>query len=85
MTKDESSLIVAQMHAVAMAETPVPALTALVPAHPFPVTERVETVLPNIHEIITVDIALMIVRPYAGTSGDAAVHKHRSHGDACLT
>lgn len=58
---DEIALIITKMHTTALAVSEVSALGTLTLPHPFTVTVRQETVLPDIHEIILVDIALMIV------------------------
>ena len=42
--------------------------------HPCTVAERLETVFPNIKEVILVDIALHIAAIDVGASGDGAVN-----------
>lgn len=64
---DEIALIITKMHTATLAVSEVSALGTLTLPHPFTVTVRKETVLPDIHEIILVDIALMIVGTDAGT------------------
>ena len=64
---DEIALIITKMHTTALAVSEVSALGTLTLPHPFTVTVRLETVLPDVHEIILVDVALMIVGTDAGT------------------
>lgn len=64
---DEIALIITKMHTTALAVSEVSALGTLTLPHPFTVAVRLETVLPDVHEIILVDIALMIVGTDAGT------------------
>ncbi len=40
---------------------------------------------PHLHEVIVVDVALMIVGTDAGTSRYAAICQYRTDSDACLT
>ena len=58
MTKDESSLIVAQMHAVAFAPAPPLAVPAFARTHPAAVPVFPETPVPDLPQIVLVDIAL---------------------------
>ena len=60
------------MHAAAIAITEHIALGTVVTAHPFSVAVNIKASLPYIHEVVSVDIALMIVGAYAGTGGDGA-------------
>lgn len=64
---DEIALIITKMHAATLAVSEVSALGTLALPHPFTVAVRQETLLPDIHEIILIDIALMIVGTDAGT------------------
>ena len=64
---DEIALIITKMHTAALTVSEISALGTLALPHPFTVTVRQETLLPDIHEIILIDIALMIVGTDAGT------------------
>ena len=64
---DEIALIITKMHTAALTVSEVFTLGTLTLPHPFTVTVRLETVLPDVHEIILIDIALMIVGTDAGT------------------
>lgn len=64
---DEIALIITKMHTAALTVSEVSALGTLPLPHPFTVTVRQETLLPDIHKIILIDIALMIVGTDAGT------------------
>ena len=64
---DEITLIITKMHTATLTVSEVFTLGTLALPHPFTVAVGLETVLPNVHEIILVDIALMIVGTDAGT------------------
>lgn len=74
---------VAEMHAVALAETPHFAVSALVFFHPFPVTVELESALPHIPEAVVVDVSLMVVAADAEAARDGAVGENRGDVDAC--
>ena len=54
-----------QVHASALAVAPHLAVTAFTRLHPLAVTVQFETVLPEIPEIIGMDITLIVVTAYA--------------------
>lgn len=79
---DEIALGVPQMHAVPFAVLPVAAGTAHILPHPAAVPVGLETVVPDLHEIVFVNIALDVVGADAGAGGNRAVGKDRTDGDA---
>ena len=54
------------------------AVSALTRFHPLTVAEELETVFPNVQEIILVDVALHVVAVDVGASGYGAVNKNRA-------
>ena len=59
------------------------AILADASAHPFAVAEDLETVFPDIEEVILIDIALGKASVDVGAGGDATVHQHGADRDAC--
>lgn len=57
---DEIALIITKMHTAALAVSEVFTLGTLTLPHPFTVAVRQETVLPDVHEIILIDVAFEI-------------------------
>ena len=51
-------------------------------AHPRTVAKHLEPLLPHLPEIVTIDVALMIVGTDTGTRRDGAIDEHRGHRDA---
>ena len=66
---------VAKVHGAALAVAPGFAVAALVCLHPAAVAVGLEAVLPDIPEIILVDVALVVVAAYAQAAGYGAVAK----------
>ena len=85
MAEEKFAVGVAEVHAVAFAVFPDFAGGALVFMHPRAVPEGLEACVPDFHEVILVDIALMVIGPDAGAGGDAAVGKDGAYCDACRT
>ena len=81
---DKSAVAIAEVHAAAFAITVHIAVGTLVAVHPFAVAVNLKAVFPHIHEIVFINIALMIVGADAGTSRDIAVDEHRPYGYARL-
>lgn len=50
--------------------------------HPATISEGLEAVLPHVHEVVAVDIALMVIGTNAGTGGDRAVRQNGGDADA---
>ena len=85
MTEKQLSLIIAQMDAVTLAITEKAAIGAHAFPHPFPVTERLETVFPYIHKIIAINISLMKAATDTGASRYGAVRQDRADTDSGIT
>ena len=73
MAKQEFAVAIAQMHAVASTVAEVLTLGAFVLLHPFAVAIGVIAVFPDFHEVVFVDVALIIVGADAGTGSNRAV------------
>ena len=73
------------MHTIASTVTEVFAGGTLTCLHPLVVAIRMVTILPDIHEVILIDVALIVVGTNAGTSSDGTISHHRTYGNACLT
>ena len=82
MAEEKFAVGVPQVHAVAFAVFPDIAGGAFVFMHPGAVPEELEAGVPDLHEIIRVDIALMVICPDAGAGGDAAVGEYGTDRDA---
>jgi len=76
MAEDEIAVIVSEVHAIALAVFPIFAIGAIAFTHPRSIPIEFESLLPDVHKVILIDIALMIICPYAGASGNTAVAKH---------
>ena len=85
MAKQQISLPVTQMHAVSFAITEKLTVGTLPFAHPLAVTIRLIFVIPHLHKVILINIALMIVGTDAGTSRNSTVHQNRPYRYPCLT
>ena len=66
MTKQEFAVRVTQVHAAAQAVFEILARGACSGAHPFPVAVGLEAPLPDIHQVVPVDVALVVVGADAG-------------------
>ena len=73
MAENQLAVFVAQVHAVAAAVAEPFAVGAFILAHPLTVTIRTKLIFPDIHEIILVDISLMIIRSDARACGNRTV------------
>ena len=72
------------MHAVTLTVAEVATVGAIARLHPFPMAVGRVAVLPYVHKVVFVDVALMIVGTDAGTRPNRAVGQHAAHRDACL-
>ena len=71
-----------QVHCPAEAVLKHLAISALTRFHPSTVTERLETVFPNVKEIVLVDVALYIAAVDVRTSGNGTINEDGANGDA---
>ena len=67
MAEQEVTIVVAKVHAVALAVAEEVAVGTGASAHPLAVAIGLEAVLPHIHEVVAIDIALMVIATDAGT------------------
>ena len=58
------------VHSVAVAVFPVSAFGTLPGAHPFAVAHICKARFPYIHEVVGVDVSLVVIGPYAGAGRD---------------
>ena len=73
------------VHSVAKAILEGFALFANSRARPVAVAERFKTLVPNLIEIVGVDVALReTVAVDVGTGADAAINQHRGYVDTCM-
>ena len=73
MAENQLAVFVAQVHAVAAAVAEPFAVGTFILAHPLAVTIRTELIFPDVHEIILVDISLVIIRSDARARGNRTV------------
>ena len=73
MAENKLAVFVAQVHAVAAAVAEPFAVGTFILAHPLAVTIRTELIFPDVHEIILVDISLVIIRSDARARGNRTV------------
>ena len=85
VAEQELAVAVAQVHAVTLAVAEVLAAGTLAGVHPFAMTIGGIAVLPDVHEVVLVDVALIVVCPDAGTGGNGAVGHHGTYCNASLT
>ena len=85
MTKIQLPVRIAQMHAVSPAIAEVLAVGAIAFPHPFAVSVGLETVFPYLHEVVLVDVSLVVVRADAGAGRDGAVYQYRAYRHSRLT
>ena len=78
------TLIVPQMHSIALAVQPHIALCAFPSLHPFFVPIYTKLIGPYISKLLGIDIALVILTTYAETTGDGAVGQYGGHVDSGL-
>ena len=82
MAHEQLSRFVAQMHPVAAAIFEYAAIPARTVPHPFAVAVWCETVVPYVHEIVSVNVALVVAGPNARASRDGAVYPDAGDGYA---
>ena len=68
VAKQEIALPITKMHAVSLTIAEKIAIMALARPHPLTIAIGLKTVFPHIHEIILIDVALMVVATDAGAS-----------------
>ena len=73
MAQHQAAVVIAQVHAIALAVFEHVAVGTLVSSHPFPVAVVEEPVLPHIPETVSEDVALGIMAAYAQAARDIPV------------
>ena len=74
-----------QMHAVAFAVAEHFAVGAYSLFGPTAVAIIFKAIVPDIHEVILINVPLMEVRADAGTTGNGTVYQYRNYTDAGVT
>ena len=82
MAEEEVTVAVVQVHTVALAVAEEGTVGTHTFFHPATIAEGLEAVLPHVHEVVAVDIALMVVGTDAGAGGYRAVRQNGGDTDA---
>lgn len=82
MTEEQATVTIVQVHAVALAVAEEGTVGTKAGLCPTAVAEGLEAVLPHVHEVIVVDVTLVVVGTDAGTGGDGAVRQDGGDTDA---
>lgn len=82
MADKQISIIVVEVHTVALAILPHLALGALALTRPIAVTELLEAVLPHIPKVVAVDVALREVGTYTRAARNIAIDTYRGDAEA---
>ena len=77
VAKKQFPVLSAEMHPVALALLPPSATGAGAGLEGRMVPEKAEAMLPHIHKIVLVDIALTVRSADAGAAGNGTVYSHR--------
>ena len=85
VTKQEFAVAIAQMHAITLTIAEVFALGTFVFLHPLAVAIGMIAILPHFHEVVFVDVSLIIDCPDAGTGSDRTVGHYRPYRHTSLT
>ena len=81
MAQEQLSLVVVEVHTVALAIAPQATIGAFTAAGPRAIAKGLEAIVPHIHKVIGIDISLVKIGADAGTGRDRAIGQHRSHID----
>ena len=73
VAEQQISVVVSEVHAAAFAVAPVLAVFAEVGFHPVVVAVWQEALFPDLHEVVCVDVALLVVVADACAGADASV------------
>ena len=82
MANQQFAIVVVLVHPVPFAITEERAIFANSLFRPRTVSVRLETIVPNIHEVVSIDISLMEVGPYAWAAGNRPVYQDGSGVDS---
>ena len=78
------SFFVAEVHASSLAVSEYLAMGTYSGFHPFVVAELSETGVPDVHELVFVDVALKVIGGYCGAASYFSIDVYASYGYACL-
>ena len=82
VAEEEVTVAVVQVHTVALAVAEKGTVGTHTFFHPATIAEGLEAVLPHVHEVVAVDVALVVVGTDAGAGGDRAVRQNGGDTDA---
>ena len=85
MAEQQFAVAIAEVHTITLTITEIFAIATLIALHPTAVTIQHVAVLPDVHEVVFVDIALIVVSTDTRTGSDGTVGHYRSHADPSLT
>ncbi len=85
MAKQEIARFVSQMHPVAFAVAKEVAIGTIALAHPLAVAKGSKAILPYVHKIVLVDIALLKVTADTGTGRNCPICQDGTHRNPCAT
>ena len=79
VAEQQATFVITQMQTIAFTVAPILTGFTGIALHPVMITVWVEAMLPDLHKIILVDTALLVVMANTSTGTDATVDKYRSH------
>ena len=82
VAEEEVTVAVMQVHAVTLAIAEKGTVGTHTFFHPATISEGLEAVLPHVHEVVAVDVALVVVGTDAGAGGYRAVRQNGGDTDA---
>ena len=83
MAAEEVSVRFTEVHAITLAITPnLTTVTRFKPAHPASIAVGLKAILPDIPELVAIDITLIILAANRSASGDRAIHQDRGDGQS---
>lgn len=85
MADQQFLFFIVQVHAIAFAVTEHLAVGAYSLFGPAAVAIGFEAIVPDVHEVILINVSLMEVRADTGATGNGTVYQHRSYTDAGVT
>ena len=84
MAEEQFAIAVSEVHAIAPAIAEILAILTFISSCPLSVSIHLIAVFPHLHEVVFIDVALMIVSADAGAGTDAAVCQYGASGDASV-
>ena len=74
-----------QVHTVPFAKAERLAILAFSTTCPIAISEDLEAIVPHVHEIVLVDVSLLVIVSDTQTGGNAAINQDAGCRDTCLT